>query len=72
MPIADSADLPQYGIQSICTLLSYYGTDRPCQTSLGNPTVKKALISSEIHTEWTPYQQHIAKQPKDSMKSLPL
>ena len=54
---------------SIGTLLSHCGTDNPSQTLLGNPTVKKALISSEIHTEWITYRRHMAKQPKDNMKS---
>ena len=69
MPSFDSPDLPQYGKTSIGTLLSHYGTDKPSQTLLGNPTVKKALISSEIHTEWITYRRHMAKQPKDNMKS---
>ena len=69
MPSSDSPDLPQYGKNSIGTLLSHYGTDKPSQTLLGNPTVKKALISSEIHTEWITYRRHMAKQPKDNMKS---
>ena len=49
--------------------LSHYGTDKPCQTLSGNPTVKNALISSEIHTEWITYRRHMVKQPKDNMKS---
>ena len=52
MPSVESPDLHRYGIDRIGTLLSHYGTDKFGQTSLGEPTVKKALISSEIHTEW--------------------
>ena len=39
------------------------------KTSLGEPTVKKALISSEIHTEWISYRQFMAMKPKENMKS---
>ena len=52
MPSVESPDLHRYGVDHIGTLLSHYGTDKLGQTSLGEPTVKKALISSEIYTEW--------------------
>ena len=56
MPSVQSPDLHRYGVDHIGTLLSHYGTDKLGQTSLGEPTVKKALISSEIHTEWISYR----------------
>ena len=49
----ESPDL--HGVDHIDTLLSHYGTDKLGQTSLGELTVKKTLISSEIHTEWISY-----------------
>ena len=69
MPSVESPDLNRYGVDHIGTLLSHYGTDKLGQTSLGEPTVKKALISSEIHTEWISYRRFIAMKPKENMKS---
>ena len=69
MPSVESPDLHQYGVDHIGTLLSHYGTDKLGQTSLGEPTVKKALISSEIHTEWISYRRFMAMKPKENMKS---
>ena len=65
MSIFDPKKMPSFDSPD----LSHYGTDKPSQTLLGNPTIKKALISSEIHTEWITYRRHMAKQPKDNMKS---
>ena len=69
MPSVESPDLHCYGVNHIGTLLSHYGTDKLCQTSLGEPTVKKALISSEICTEWISYRRFMAMKPKENMKS---
>ena len=56
MPSVESPDLHRYGVDHNGTLLSHYVTDKLGQTSLGEPTVKKALISSEIHTERISYR----------------
>ena len=69
MSSVESPDLHRYGVDHIGTLFSHYGTDKLGQTSLGEPTVKKALISSEIHTEWISYQRFMAMKPKEKMKS---
>ena len=69
MPSVESPDLHRYGVDHIGTLLSHYGTDKLGQTSLGEPTVKKTLISSEIHIEWISYQRFIAMKHKENMKS---
>ena len=69
MPSVESPDLHRYRVDHNGTLLSHYGTDKLGQTSLGEPTVKKALISSEIHTEWISYRRFMAMKPKENMKS---
>ena len=69
MTIVESPDLHRYGVDHIGTLLSHYGTDKLGQTSLGEPTVKKALISSEIHTKWISYRRFMAMKHKENIKS---
>ena len=51
---ADSYDLSHCGEDSIGTLLTHYGTDRPAVTLQGEETVKEAMISPDITTEWKP------------------
>ena len=48
----DSHDLSHYGEDSITTLLAHYGIDRPAETLQGEKTVKEAIISPDITTEW--------------------
>ena len=68
MPSVESPDLHRYGVDHIDTLLSHHETDKLGQTSLGEPTVKKALISSEIHTKWISYRRFMGLKPKENMK----
>ena len=39
-----------YGEESLSTR---YGTEKPVETLQGEETVKEAMISSDISTEWT-------------------
>ena len=64
----DSHDLSHYGEDSISTLLAYYGIDRPAETLQGEETVKEAMITPDITTEWKTFCQFMAKQPKENMK----
>ena len=64
----DSHDLSHYGENSISTLLAHYGTDRYAETLQGEETVKEAMISPDITTEWKTFRQFMAKQPKENMK----
>ena len=64
----DSDDLSHYGEASISTLLAHYGIDRSAETLQGEETVKEAMISSDITTEWKTFHQFMAKQPKENMK----
>ena len=64
----DSHDLSHYGENSISTLLAHYGTDRSAETLQGEETVKEAMISPDITTEWKTFRQFMAKQPKENMK----
>ena len=34
----------------------------------GEETVRQALISADVSTEWKTYRQYIVKQPKENMK----
>ena len=64
----DSDDLSHYGEASISTILAHYGIDRSAETLQGEETVKEAMISSDITTEWKTFRQFMAKQPKENMK----
>ena len=64
----DSDDLSHYGEASISTLLAHYGIHRSAKTLLGEETVKEAIISPDITTEWKTFRQFMAKQPKENMK----
>ena len=64
----DSDHLYHYGEDSISTLLAHYGVDRSAETLQGEETVKEAMISPDITTEWKTFRQFMAKQPEESMK----
>ena len=63
----DSENLSHYGEDSIRTLLAHYGVERCGVTLQGEETVKAALISSDVFTEWTTFRHFMFKQPKDDM-----
>ena len=65
---ADSHALSHYGEDAISTLLTHYGTDISAETLHGEETVKEAMISPDISTEWKTFRQFMAKQPKENMK----
>ena len=64
----DSHALSHYGEDAISTLLTHYGTDISAETLHGEETVKEAMISPDISTEWKTFRQFMAKQPKENMK----
>ena len=68
MPSTDSNDLKSYGEDSIKTLFAHYGASKPAETLHGEETVKEAIISSDISTEWKTYCQYVSKRPKENMK----
>ena len=43
MPNVDSPDLPQYGVESIGTLFSHYGTDKPGQNVTWNANSEESI-----------------------------
>ena len=52
VPKQDSVSLPTYGEESVGKLIAHYGEDREAETVDGEETVKAAMISTEIRTEW--------------------
>ena len=65
---ADPKNLPSYGDEFIPTLLKRYGTERSAKTIESEETVREAMVSSDITTEWKTYHQYMAKQPKENTK----
>ena len=57
-----------YGEDYLHTLLDHYGTEKVAETLDGEETVRQALISADVSTEWKTYRQYLVKQPKENMK----
>ena len=66
VPKQDSVSLPTYGEESVGKLIAHYGEDREAETVDGEETVKAAMISTEIRTEWS---QLLVKQPQGTTAS---
>ena len=69
VPKQDSVSLPTYGEESVGKLIAHYGEDREAETVDGEETVKAAMISTEIRTEWKTFRQLLVKQPQDTVVS---
>ena len=69
VPKQDSVSLPTYGEESVGKLIAHYGEDREAETVDGEETVKAAMISTEIRTEWKTFRQLLVKQPQDTTTS---
>ena len=66
VPKPDSVSLPTYGDDSVEKLIAHYGEDRDAETVNGEETVKRAMISTEILTEWKTFRQLLVKRPRDT------
>ena len=66
VPKQDSVSLPIYGEECVGKLIAHYGEDREAETVDGEETVKAAMISTEICTEWKTFRQLVVKQPQDT------
>ena len=69
VPKQDSVSLPTYGEESVGKLIAHYGEDREAETVDGEETMKAAIISTEIRTEWKTFRQLLVKQPQDTTAS---
>ena len=67
---ADLSDLSRYGEEATSTLLAHYGVEKPTDTMLGKPTIREAVITSDVTTEWKMYHQLILNKPKSNMGML--
>ena len=67
VPSPESPEYPSYGEDSVDTLSSHYGVDRPAQTLEGEEFSKPALTSAEVSTEWKTFRHNLTKQPKKDM-----
>ena len=67
-PKADSPDFPRYGEEAIKTLLTHYGVEKPAGTMLGDETVREAIITSDVATEWKTYRQLLVNKTESHMK----
>ena len=67
VPSANSSHFPTYGKKSIEVLLNLYKKDKFALTLNDEETVKTAVISPEMHTEWITFRTLLAKNPEDSI-----
>ena len=67
VPSTDSSQFPIYGKKSIEVLLNRHGKDKFALTLNDEETVKTAVISPEVHTEWITFHTLLAKKLKDSI-----
>ena len=58
---SSSSQFPTYGMKS------HYRKDKFALTLNDEETVKTAVVSSEVHTEWITFRTLLAKKPKDSI-----
>jgi hypothetical protein len=61
VPKPDSVSLPTYGNDAIGELIAHYGEDRDAETTDGEETVKKAMLSSDLLTEWATLRKLLVK-----------
>ena len=69
VPKPDSISLPTYGDEYIEKLIDHYGEDKNAETMDGEDTVKSAMISTEICTEWKTFRRLLVKEPQDTTAS---
>ena len=65
--VLGGSDLPAYGKESIEVLLDHFGKDKPACTLNEEETVKSAMITPDIRTEWITFRTLLAKKPEESM-----
>ena len=63
VPKPDSVSLPTYGDDSVEKLIAHYGEDRDAETVDGEEMVKRAIIYTEILTEWKTFRHLLVKRP---------
>ena len=69
LPKSDSPSSSTYGDRSIDVIFDHYGQDKSAETVDGEETEKKAIVSSEIRTEWKTYRSLLMKKPQDNTES---
>jgi hypothetical protein len=69
VPKPDSVSLPTYGNDAIGELIAHYGEDRDAETTDGEETVKKAMVTSDLLTEWATFLKLLVKKPQDTTSS---
>ena len=67
-PKANSPDLPRYGEEAISTQLAHYSVEKAAETMLGEPTIRKAVITPNVATEWKTYCQLIVSKPESTVE----
>ena len=65
----ESTALCSYGKDSVEVLLAHYGTEKPAETLSGEECTREAIISSDLHSEWTTYKNFLATSRRDDMTS---
>ena len=64
MPPLGTTDLSCYAEDCIDIIVKHYGKDLTAESVLAEESIKPALVSSDITSEWKTYHRYIAQQPK--------
>ena len=67
IPSADYFQFPAYEAMLNEVLLNHYRKDKFAFTLIDEATVKTAVTSPEVHTEWITFHTLLAKNPQDSI-----
>jgi hypothetical protein len=67
----DSVSLPTYGTDAIGELTAHYGEDKDAETMHGEETVKKAMVSSDLFTEWVTFLKLLVREINSSLLDSP-
>ena len=65
----ESTELCSYGKDPVEVLLAHYGTEKPAEILSGEYCTCEAIISSDVHSEWTTYKNFLAISRKDDTTS---
>lgn len=61
VPKVGTTELESYGIDSVNTLLSQYGENKPATTLDGKDYDKEPIVSEDVHFEWKTYRRYMSQ-----------
>ena len=69
LPNVESSEFTSYGDESLKILMEHYGKDKDAETLQGEATVREAILTSDISTEWKTFCKYMSKEMQENTKS---